>query len=260
MMSPMLPKLDLQGVGITAASPGEIVEEAARWIRERREARTLAAVNVHTFMEARRSPGYRNALNDAAIAWVDGVPIRWLMSASRLEAPPRIHGADLATLFMESLPEARHLFFGSTGDTLGKLKRALTRRYPLMKTAGFISPPFRKNAGPESPEMIELINASGADILWVALGAPKQELWASLNRPWLRVPVIACVGAAFELFAGRFGRAPKQLQGAGLEWAWRMAQDPARLWRRYFAANGAFLASLAGEFTRSLFRRASTRP
>jgi N-acetylglucosaminyldiphosphoundecaprenol N-acetyl-beta-D-mannosaminyltransferase len=254
MMTPMLPKLDLQGIGITAARPEAIVEEAARWIRERSESRTLAAVNVHTFMEARRSPSFRDALNDASIAWVDGVPIRWLLNALRVEAPPRIHGADLAALLMERLPEARHLFFGSTEDTLGRLSRALARRYPGLKTAGFISPPFRSVAGPESPEMVERINASGADILWVALGAPKQELWATLNRRQIRVPVIACVGAAFEIFSGRFGRAPRQLQRAGLEWAWRMAQDPLRLWRRYFAANGAFLTSLAGALVRNLFR------
>jgi N-acetylglucosaminyldiphosphoundecaprenol N-acetyl-beta-D-mannosaminyltransferase len=250
---PMLPKQDVQGVGVTSAPPQALLEEAARWIRDRGRARTIAAVNVHTFMEARRSPRFRDALNDASIAFVDGVPIRWLMRASGLEAPPRIHGADLTTLFLEGLPEARHLFFGSTPETLSHLESALRRRYPALKAAGFISPPFRKQAVVEGDDVLDRLNSSAADVLWVALGAPKQEVWARLNRERLRIPVVVCVGAVFEIFAGRFSRAPKALQAVGLEWAWRMMQDPGRLWRRYFATNGAFMASLAEQYARRLF-------
>ena len=110
--------------------------------------------------------------------------------------------------------------------------------------------------------MLERLNGSGADVLWVALGAPKQELWARLNRERIRIPVVACVGAVFEIFAGRFSRAPLPLQTLGLEWAWRLAQDPGRLWRRYFATNGAFMTSLAVEYLRRRFRGVppQTRP
>jgi len=244
MIVVVLPKADVLGVGVTAAEPREIVEEVRRAVRERDHARIVAAVNVHTYMEARRSPLYRNALNEASVAFVDGVPIRWLMRARGLRAPSRIHGEDLTRLLLGELPDARHLFFGSTPETLESLREALALRYPYLKVAGFISPPFRKTAGVESPEMLDRINGSGADVLWVALGAPKQELWAMLNRDRIRIPVVACVGAAFEILAGRFTRAPQGLQKFGLEWAWRMAQDPWRLWRRYFATNGAFAVQL----------------
>ncbi len=244
MIPNVLAKTDLLGIGVTAAPPEAIADFVGTIIRERRPAQIVAAVNVHTFIEAGKVPQYRTALNHAAVAFVDGVPIRWLLRARGFEAPPRIHGADLTTLLLERLPEARHLFYGSTPETLDLLRQRLAERYPSLRVAGFISPPFRKTASVEAPEMLDRINGSGADILWVALGAPKQELWAYLNRDAIRVPVIACVGAVFEIFAERFTRAPRWLQRLGLEWAWRLAQDPGRLWRRYFTTNGRFLALL----------------
>lgn len=243
-MPDTLPKTDLLGVGVTAATPDAIAKSVGEAIRDRSAAQVLVAVNVHTFIEAGHNPAYRDALNGADIAFVDGVPIRWLLRSRGLDAPPRIHGADLTTLLFERLPEARHLFYGSTQETLDLLQARLAERYPRLRATGFISPPFRKSAVVESAEMMDRINASGADILWIALGAPKQELWAALNRKALKIPVIACVGAVFEIFAGNFTRAPRWLQKLGLEWAWRLAQDPGRLWRRYFTTNGRFLVLL----------------
>jgi N-acetylglucosaminyldiphosphoundecaprenol N-acetyl-beta-D-mannosaminyltransferase len=243
-MPDTLPKADLLGVGVTLATPEAIADRIGGVIREGRTAQAVAAVNVHTFIEASRSPRYRTALNHAAVSFVDGVPIRWLMRACGLEAPPRVHGADLTRLVLDRLPDARHLFFGSTPETLGLLEEELRRRYPNLRVAGFISPPFRKSVAAETGDMLRRLNTSGADILWVALGAPKQELWAYLNRELVTVPVIMCVGAVFEIYAGKFSRAPRWLQRLGLEWAWRLAQDPWRLWRRYFTTNGRFLVML----------------
>jgi N-acetylglucosaminyldiphosphoundecaprenol N-acetyl-beta-D-mannosaminyltransferase len=244
MIRSVLPKKSLHDVGVTLATPDEMVEELRRAIRERRSACSLAAVNVHTFIEAQRSPRYREALNDAAIGWIDGVPIRWIVRAGGAPPPPRIHGHDLTLLLLERLTGARHLFYGSSPETLLDLERRLRERFPALETAGFVSPPFRKEAVRESPEMLERLNATGADVLWVALGAPKQELWARLNRDALKIPVIVCVGAAFEILAGRFTRSPLWMQKLGLEWTWRLAQNPGRLWRRYFSTNGAFMALL----------------
>jgi N-acetylglucosaminyldiphosphoundecaprenol N-acetyl-beta-D-mannosaminyltransferase len=258
MMVQMLPKANLRGVRITQATPDQIVSCVRSLVAGDRTAHTFVAVNVHTFTEARRSPQIREALNDATVAWVDGIPLRWMMNAAGIQAPPRIHGHDLALLVLERLSDARHLFFGSTDETLGMLRDSLSRQFPHLKTAGFISPPFRKQAQAETAEMLDRLNGSGADILWVALGAPKQELWALLNRTSVRIPVVLCVGAAFEILAGRFTRAPKLVQRLGLEWAWRLLQDPWRLWRRYFATNCSFLVSLAVEAVRRLF--AAPRP
>jgi len=250
IINPLLSKENLLGVGVTMAAPEAMVAEIARLIMERRGVHTVAAVNVHTFSEASRNELYRAALNDADIAFVDGVPIRWLLRACGLEAPPRIHGADLTRILLEGIPKSRHFFFGSTEETLGLLRSFLTEKYPGLDVAGYLSPPFRKSAERESAEMIESLNSSGADILWIALGAPKQELWAHLNRNQLNIPIVACVGAVFEIFAGRFSRAPRWLQRVGLEWAWRLVQDPWRLWRRYFATNGRFLVLLGSRWLR----------
>src|SRR5687768_14116220 len=112
MMVSMLPKANLLGVGITVATPEQIVSQTRELVSgSRAAAHTFAAVNVHTFTEARRSALYRDALNDATVAWVDGVPLQWMLRASGLEVPPRIHGHDLALLLLERLAEARHLFF-----------------------------------------------------------------------------------------------------------------------------------------------------
>lgn len=251
MIVPVLPNANLLGVGVTTAPPETLVNEMARCIRECTPAGSIVAVNVHTFIEAGRSSRHREALNGASIAFVDGVPIRWLLKAAGLPAPPRIHGADLMTLLIDKLPEAKHAFFGSTPDTLAHLRATLLRRWPALKIVGMWSPPFRKGVARESDEVIHTLNASGADILWIALGAPKQELWAHLHKDLLKIPVLACVGAAFEIHAGRFSRAPQWMQSLGLEWAWRFLQDPWRLWRRYFATNGAFLVLLAQTWLRT---------
>jgi N-acetylglucosaminyldiphosphoundecaprenol N-acetyl-beta-D-mannosaminyltransferase len=194
-------------------------------------ARTVVAVNAHTYTEAQKDPGFKRVVNDAFIGWPDGVPITW--AASLLGSPlgPRIHGHDLMSRLLRE--PFSHFFYGSSPLVLSEM----ARRLPGVRIAGMEAPPFAREAVPSD---VSRINASRADILWVALGAPKQELWAQLNRNRLRVPVVACVGAAFEILAGRFSRAPGILQRAGLEWAWRLGQNPARLWRRYLSTNGYF--------------------
>lgn len=237
----MLPKVDLFGVLVTRASPDEIVGAAHEAVRAGRGGGTLVAVNAHTYSEARRRPEFRRAINEAFVAWPDGVPVVWAAKLAGRPLGPRIHGHDLMLRFL-SRPFS-HYFYGSTPQVLSDLASHL----PGVRIAGMESPPFTRKVVPSD---ISRINASGADIVWVALGAPKQELWAHHHRDRIQAPLVACVGAAFELLAGRFTRAPRPLQRLGLEWAWRLAQDPARLWRRYVATNGAFAGHiLAGLLT-----------
>jgi len=231
----MLPHSDLFGVRVTAAAPEEIVAAVREQVRRRGTPIVLAAVNAHTYAEARRHPDYRAALNEADIAWCDGVPVEWAGRLVGRPAGPRIHGHDLMLRLLQE--PLSHFLYGSTPEVLAEVRR----RLPHVRIAGTHSPPFTKTAERSD---VSMINDSGADILWVALGAPKQEMWARLNRDRITVPVIACVGAAFEILAGRFGRAPRPLQKMGLEWAWRLGQDPARLWRRYFSTNGAFISHI----------------
>jgi N-acetylglucosaminyldiphosphoundecaprenol N-acetyl-beta-D-mannosaminyltransferase len=250
------PKESVLGVGITLADPSEIVSVTRDLIAGRNRASTICSINVHTFTEALRTPRYREALQSATMTFVDGVPIRWILRAGgHPRPPPRIHGADFMALLISELPEARHCFFGSTPQTLDLLEAGLIRRFPSIRIAGRISPPFRKVAVREDAAVIRELNSCNADILWVGLGAPKQEIWLHLNAAALEIPVCVGIGAAFDILAGRFSRAPKELQRLGLEWAWRLAQNPARLWRRYFSTNGYFLSLLLREASRRLFRR-----
>jgi N-acetylglucosaminyldiphosphoundecaprenol N-acetyl-beta-D-mannosaminyltransferase len=257
MIGRVIQKANLLGLGVTLASPSDLVDCVRGLVSARQSARSVCAINVHTFIEAQRDAHYRRALNGAAIAFVDGVPIRWLFRAKGVPPPTRIHGADLTLLLLTELKGARHLFFGSTPETLQGLRLALTRRFPSIQIADMISPPFRRVAVREDRPILDRINGASADVLWVGLGAPKQELWMDLNLDALRVPVCIGVGAAFDILAGRSRRAPLWLQRLGLEWAWRLSGDPARLWRRYFSTNGRFLATILGESVRRVIGRPS---
>jgi N-acetylglucosaminyldiphosphoundecaprenol N-acetyl-beta-D-mannosaminyltransferase len=242
-MSEQPPKIDLDGVRVTSVSLEDMVRAAHAAAKTPGTCRTVVAVNVHTFREARRSAGYRHAINNSFISWADGVPITW---AARMRGTPiaeRVHGHDLMLRLLKE--PFRHYFYGSAPEVLDSMKRAL----PGVQIAGMESPPFSRRV--ERSDLGRM-NDSGADIAWIALGAPKQELWAELHRDRIKVPIVVCVGAAFEILAGRFNRAPRWIQPLGLEWAWRLSQDPARLWRRYFSTNGYFLAFLMKETGRRL--------
>jgi N-acetylglucosaminyldiphosphoundecaprenol N-acetyl-beta-D-mannosaminyltransferase len=209
----------------------------------------IFALNVHTFTEASRFPSYGKILRSSFLVYADGVPISW---ASRLEGGPaiaRTHGHDfmMETLRQSSGTGIRHYFMGGSEKTLEAMLARFRVDLPGLAIAGTYSPPFRRLSPEEEQETAARINASGASLLWVALGAPRQEQWIHRMKPLLQVPVVAGVGAAFEIIAGRFTRAPRLLQRVGLEWAWRLAQDPARLWRRYFSTNGYFVAYLLRE-------------
>ncbi|MCI0655565.1 MAG: WecB/TagA/CpsF family glycosyltransferase [Acidobacteria bacterium] len=239
----MLPKIQVLGVGVSSGTEQEIAKAVADVARARARA-TLCALNVHTWSENRRNPACAEAFREAEIAWPDGVPIVWAARWSGTPIGPRIHGHDLMRLLFRQ--PLSHFFYGSTPDVLKDLERKVRSEFPGIRIVGMRSPAFTKRARPIPDEDAASIRDSKADILWVALGAPKQELWMHLNRERIDVPVMAGVGAAFEILAGRFSRAPRVLQRMGMEWLWRLAQDPARLWRRYFSTNGLFLATLLG--------------
>jgi len=214
----------------------------------------IFALNVHTFTEANRFPSYEAILESSYLVYADGVPISW---ASRLTGKrvPRTHGHDfmMETLRQSSGTGIGHYFLGGTEETLQAMAARCRESLPGVRIAGSYSPPFRKLSPEEERDMAARINASSAGILWVALGAPRQEQWIHRMKPLLQVPVMAGVGAAFEILAGRFSRAPRWMQSVGLEWFWRLAQDPGRLWRRYLSTNGYFLGRVIREAPRALF-------
>lgn len=202
----------------------------------------ICVSNVHTTVMAYRDKAYRRVQNSGAMALPDGQPLS-IVSRKRgfLEAR-RVPGPDLmpAILDLSQKTGYRHYFYGSTEATLTALRAALMRRYPKLQIAGMYSPPFRELTREEDEEIVRRINESGADFVWVALGAPKQEWWMYEHRHRVKALMLG-VGAAFDFTAGTVKRAPMWMQRLCLEWVFRILRDPRRMLPRYLNTNFAFL-------------------
>lgn len=198
--------------------------------------------NVHTTMIAFRDTTYQRVQNSAALALPDGQPLSIVSRQRGYKDAQRVPGPDLMPKILELSQEKgyTHYFYGSTEDTLKKLEEALLERFPKLNIAGMYSPPFRPLTEEEDKEVVNQINESGADFVWVALGAPKQEKWMYEHRGQIH-GVMLGVGAAFDFIAGTTKRAPMWMQNLCLEWVYRILQDPRRMIPRYLNTNFAFL-------------------
>jgi N-acetylglucosaminyldiphosphoundecaprenol N-acetyl-beta-D-mannosaminyltransferase len=206
---------------------------------------------AHTIVESTDDLALRDALRDNALCVPDGVPLAWVGRARgfRIE---RVCGPDV-------LPDladrgrtigARHFFYGGDTGAAEQLAKALSARFPGMIVAGTESPPFRPLTAAEDAEMVERLNASRSDFVWVGLGTPKQDLWLADHRDLLDAAALFAVGAAFDIVGGRRPRAPRVMQRAGLEWLFRLVQEPRRLWYRYSLVNGRFVALVVADIVR----------
>ena len=233
------------GVRIAVTNMEEAVSYILGHLEELR-GEYICLSNVHTTMMAWHDPEYRKAQNDAAICLPDGAPLSYILRRRHFSEAERVAGPDLmpalwrASEQMEER-EVRHFFYGSTEETIAALEANLKKNYPKLSLAGFISPPFRELTEEEDREMEERINAVAPDILWVGLGAPKQELWMQRHRGRIHAVMLG-VGAGFDFHAGTLKRAPLFFQTHYLEWLYRLFQDPLRLGKRYITTNFQFLA------------------
>lgn len=204
--------------------------------------------NVHTTVTAYKDREYRDVQNHAAMALPDGKPLSIVSRSRGCVDARRVPGPDLMVRIFECSEKKgyRHFFYGSTRDTLEKLRKNITDRYPHIQIAGMYAPPFRDLSEREDKEIIRRINETEPDFIWVALGAPKQEKWMYDHRNQLS-GVMLGVGAAFDFSAGTVKRAPKWMQELCLEWLFRITQDPKRLIARYFSTNMSFLWNVGRE-------------
>lgn len=230
------------GVGVDPVDLPTAVARIEGWIGERRPAYVTVS-GVHGVMESVRDEAVRRAHRQAGLVVPDGMPLVWLSRLAGHRGCGRVYGPDLMlALFARSEGCGwRHYLYGSTEATLARLAERLARRCPRAAIVGSYAPPFRPAGAIEDEAAIAAINRSGADILWVGLSTPKQELWMANHRPRLTVPVLIGVGAAFDFHSGQLRQAPRSLQRLGLEWAFRMAVEPRRLAGRYLRNNPAFL-------------------
>lgn len=189
----------------------------------------------------------RVAHDKASIVCPDGMPIVWMMRALGVDQKERCSGPDVmqALLALDRIKEIgdrrlKHFFYGSTQETLDKLSNNLKQQFPNIEICGIYSPPFRASVVEEDMEIIDRINNSGADLVWVGLGGPKQQLWMYEHRDKIK-PLMLGVGAAFDFFAQTQKRAPNWMQKSGLEWFFRLCCEPKRLFKRYFVYNSLYI-------------------
>jgi N-acetylglucosaminyldiphosphoundecaprenol N-acetyl-beta-D-mannosaminyltransferase len=220
----------------------QAVEQISNWI-EQRSRHYISVCTVHTVMEARRDPAMRQALKGASLAAPDGMPLVWLGKWLSGGEVNRVYGPDLMVALSElSVKQGySHYFYGGSAGVADQLARRLQQRFPGLKVAGAYSPPFRSGISLEEPEIITQINHCQPDIIWVGLGTPKQDLWMAAHRGLLQAPVLIGVGAAFDFHTGRVPQAPPWMQRSGLEWLFRLWQEPRRLWYRYLVYNPLFI-------------------
>lgn len=202
----------------------------------------ICVSNVHTTVMAFRDEKYRRVQNSAAMALPDGQPLSIVSRRRGYRQAQRVPGPDLMPAILNLSQEKgyTHYFYGSTEQTLTKLEKVLLARYPKLRIAGMYAPPFRKLTQAEDEEAVRRINDSGADFIWVALGAPKQEKWMYGHRHKVNGVMIG-VGAAFDFLAGTTKRAPMWMQKLCMEWVFRIMQDPGRMLPRYLNTNFAFV-------------------
>jgi len=212
----------------------------------------VCACNVHTVMRAQEDSELMNALARAAVNVPDGQPLVWAINALGFPLPGRVYGPELMSRACAVAAEQGHrlyLYGGRNQGALVQLALNLRHRHPGIKIVGGYSPPHRPLSAEEHSAVAGEINSSRADIVWAGIGVPKQEKWMAEMRPHLVAPVLVGVGAAFDFHAGLVPQAPMWIQEAGLEWAYRLAHEPRRLWRRYLRYNPRFLGAFARQLS-----------
>jgi N-acetylglucosaminyldiphosphoundecaprenol N-acetyl-beta-D-mannosaminyltransferase len=237
--------VDVLGVGLSALDMSAATDQIARFIQS--GARTYVTVTgVHGVMESTRDSELREIHNRAGMSTCDGMPMVWSCKWAGAKDVERVYGPDLLRAVAAAGAERgwRHYFFGGQPGVADELAAELSRLVDGLQVAGTHCPPFRPDAVVEPPDVIEAINASGADIVWVGLSTPKQERWMARNRPLLEPAVLVGVGAAFDLVAGRLAQAPGWMQRSGLEWLYRLGREPRRLASRYLRNNPAFVSKI----------------
>jgi N-acetylglucosaminyldiphosphoundecaprenol N-acetyl-beta-D-mannosaminyltransferase len=236
-------------------------EQTLDWLESMislRERGYLCACNVHTVMASHEDAQLRQALLSSSFNVPDGQPLVWAINALGHPLAGRVYGPELMSRACAQAAERGHRFYlygGRNQGALVQLALNLRRLHPGVKIVGGYSPPHRPLTDEEREAITSEINYAKPDVVWVGIGVPKQEKWMAALRGDLEAPVLIGVGAAFDFHAGLVPQAPNWIQEAGLEWAYRLAHEPRRLWRRYLRYNPRFL----GAFARQLATQRRTK-
>jgi N-acetylglucosaminyldiphosphoundecaprenol N-acetyl-beta-D-mannosaminyltransferase len=235
---------EVLGVRVDAVQIPDVVSRMEEWIKRRDACRYIAVTDMHSLMQAQHAESFKRILLDADLVVPDGFPLVWLGRRKGIALRRRVYGPELMERFCEESTAQgyRHFFYGGAQGVAEDLSIRLTARFPALQIAGTYCPPFRPLTQQEDEQVVSMINGVRADVVWVGLGAPKQERWMSEHQARLKVPVLVGVGAAFDFHTGRIAQAPLWMREHGLEWLFRLLREPGRLWRRYLIYGTQFVA------------------
>jgi N-acetylglucosaminyldiphosphoundecaprenol N-acetyl-beta-D-mannosaminyltransferase len=238
------------GMRVDATSYDDASRRVLEWAANN-EPRYVCISTVHMVMESHDDANFREFVNGADLVTPDGVPLVWGLRLLGVDHATRVYGPQLTPVLCEHAARSKTPvgFYGGSQEVLDAMVANLEERYPELDIAYVYSPPFRPLTEEEDQRIVDEINASGASVLFVGLGCPKQERWMSEHKGRVR-PVMLGVGAAFDFLAGTKSQAPAWIQNLGLEWFFRLLTEPRRLWYRYLYHNPRFLALFAAQLAR----------
>ena len=243
------------GVRIDATTYADATERVLAWAR-RGESRYVCCAAVNNIMEARRSPDYRAVMDQASLVTSDGMPLVWMLRRLGARSATRVYGPDLMNVLLAAAGDAgshagiRVGFYGGTEAVLGRIVTIAKQRYPRLEVAYAEAPPFREPTPEEDRRTTRAIEDAGVRILFIGLGSPKQDRWMHAHQGRVSAVMLG-VGAAFDFLAGAKPQAPRWMQSSGLEWAFRLASEPRRLWRRYLTQNPKFVCLAVAQLLRA---------
>ncbi len=235
-------RANILGVGVDAVTMDDVIAHVTRWIAEHQSG-FICVTSAHGIIECQGDPHLRAIHDRAALVVPDGMPIvlmaRWLGHPQTAQ----VYGPALMQRLSELSVERgyRQFYYGGAPGVADALRERLMRTLPGLKVVGTLTPPFRPMTRDEDAAAVELINACQPDILWVGLSTPKQEFWMDAHLGRLEVPVMIGVGAAFDFLSGTKPLPPAWIRRTPLQWLWRLASEPRRLWRRYIRIVPSFL-------------------
>jgi N-acetylglucosaminyldiphosphoundecaprenol N-acetyl-beta-D-mannosaminyltransferase len=236
-------KKNVLGILVAACDYETVVERTVQAARQRQPF-AIAAAAVHSVMEGVFNKAQQYRLNQFDFVLPDGQPVRWALNLLHgAGLAKRVYGPELTRLLLERA-EKENLgvyFYGSTEEILSALRSNLEKRFPRLRISGMEPSRFRRLSHQERDRVVQQIRESGASLVFVGLGCPRQEVWAFEYKEKLSMPILA-VGGAFGVLAGKVPQAPAWMQARGLEWLFRLSSEPRRLWRRYLLLNPAYTA------------------
>lgn len=241
-MRTMPARVNVLGVGVSAINMEMAVSIFDAWIA-RGERQYVCVTGVHGVMESQHDTALRAVLCASGLTTPDGMPLVWLSKLSGFRHVGRVYGPDLLLAVCARSVEKgyRHFLYGGDEGVAETLAARLRERLPGVQIVGTYTPPFRPLTSEEDAGIVRMIDDARPDIVWVGLSTPKQERWMAAHHGRIAVPIMVGIGAAFDFHAGRKRQAPRWMRQSGLEWLFRLIQEPRRLWRRYLINNPKFV-------------------